>query len=99
MGARLEEIDSSEQEEDVATWERVINDLEEKLVEKRRDFNEVRERMSANLAKLGEEQQEGVAHENRVKEVAGKLQLCRTKIKVSRCGNKWVGVAQNIIKW
>lgn len=83
LKVRLEEINSTDQEEDIATWEGVVRDLDEKLVGCRKEFNTVKAEMSANIQRLKEREQLEQEHEQHVQSIARKLQDVRRRIKVS----------------
>ena len=80
---RIEEIEFSEQEEDIATWEGIIRELEEKVAERRLAFNGVKERMSQSLQLLRGQDQLVAEHEEVIKGVTSRLQEVRRKIRVS----------------
>ena len=79
--ARREEIDSTDQEEDIATWEGIIRELEENLGGLRQSFSEVKETMTSNLQLLKEEDVLQ-SHEDKVKEVTSRVNDVRRRLKV-----------------
>ena len=79
---RLEEIQSNDQEEDIATWEGIIKELENKLNEQKRDFLVIKEEMSKKLVLLRSEDETLLKHEDKVKQVAERLQGSRREFKV-----------------
>ena len=80
--ACCEEVDSTDQEEDIATWEGIIRELEEKLGGLRQSFSEVKEKMTSNLQLLKEEDVVLQSHEDKVKEVTSRVNDVRRRLKV-----------------
>ncbi len=83
---RLDDIDSTDQqEEDIATWEGVIKELEDKLIERNGDLSLIKEEMMKDLSLLRSVDDRLLQHDDKVKDVADRLQETRKEFKVIVC--------------
>ena len=83
LQAKIEEIDDTNQEEDIDTWKSEIQELEEKLQGQQNERDQVITQVSDKREKLKKHLEDIERYDQRVQEVANNVEELKAAFKVS----------------